>query len=228
MADPVAQPTGDGGQAPAPQPDSESPPKYVTAELLNDTLSKFASDTKAAIGRLAKTVEGLQVPQPQPKDEEDEPVESDADTPSIKAARAKLRRKESALMKQAEVTRLAAIRNTINAKLHTSGVNPALLNIATDGIIARNRDKIIVETDEFGDQSFMINSGTETSMLSDFLDEYLKSDLGKALLLPKNPPNLPTIGGVVKSGRIKITTAEANSGRISPKDLASGKYEIEG
>jgi len=230
LQQPAEENPGQEVAQPTPQESGEAGPEkqYVTADQLKEVLEKDAGHTRAAIGRLTKTLEGLMKGlQPnQPVEEESQPSD-DAEPPSIKATKTRLKKQEEDLRRQTEVTRMAAIRNTISSQMAQAGVNPAVLGLTVDGIIARNKEKISVDTNEFGEQSFLVTDGAETVTLTDYVENFIKSDIGKALLTKKSPPNMPSEGGgKTATGRIKISMAEALSGKISSKELQSGKYDI--
>lgn len=223
---PAAEPAASDTAATPPAP-GEGEPKYVTASDFSAAMEKMTRDTKAQLGRLNKAITDLAAGKPGDADDEpsDAPPADGDEPPAVKAAKTRLRKQEQALRQQQEALQLGTVRNAITAKMQQAGVNPALLGLAVDGVIARHRQNITVSTGDFGEQAITLNTGTEFVSLDDFVGNFLAND-GKALLQPKSTPRLPGAGGGTVGGQIEITLAEAQSGRISPKDLKSGKYVI--
>lgn len=226
----IPQPAGTDAATKVPANDpaaSGQPTEFITPAALQEATAKIDRDMKAALGRLGKTIEGLQGLL-QPKGGDAAPGNAqpgDAEPPSVSAARTQLKQQETELAKQRESIQLAAVRTSITAQLQEAGANPALLGLAVDGLIARNRGKLSVETGEFGEQTIHVKNGAETFALKDFIGNYLQGE-GKAILMPKQTPQMPGSQGGVSGSKTQVKMADVIAGRVSREDLKSGRIEI--
>lgn len=125
-----------------------------------------------------------------------------------------------------EKTKLSAVRSNLTSELQKAGINPDALKITVDAIMSRNQKNVSVELGDLGEQTITVETGDGTTTLTDFVSEFVKGD-GKAFLIPKVAPNMPGTGGGGTGGKIKVTQADINAGRVTPEQMKSGNYEYE-
>ena len=222
---PDAQEPVDQGVANEPAQDAGAPAEPTTENLVTkDELQKVLADSKAANGRLVKMIQDLQGTI-QSANDSTEVQTLDADVPpSVKAERTKLKKAEAALAAEREKIQLAAVRTKMAGELQAQGVNPALVDLAVDGMISRHRSGVKVETGPLGETQFTIDTGTEVVGVTDFVSEFMKSDKGQALLLPKSAPNLPAGNGGSVGSKKQVSLSQAASMDWSKHD--PNQYEV--
>lgn len=120
--------------------------------------------------------------------------------------------------KQAK-TRLSSLRSSVRTTLTDSGVDPALVQMASDALLARVAGNVRYEDDDLSGEVAVVTIGAEEMTVEQFVKEHLASPEGKALVARAAAPSL--------SGIPKGRGTPAGVRRVSREDMKAGKFSLD-
>jgi len=214
-------------------------PQYVTPEQLQETLSKFAGDTKAMIGRLSKTIEDLRTTTARSgdaaadegEDATPEVREDDRDGSAIrkKDKVADLEAQTIARLKRVQAREEAAkkreVRQALTENLAAKGLDPVAVETVADSLMLRNNGKWEFSEDSVtGAMEVRVKTEAGPVGVADVVGQFL-SGPGKTFLPVRGAPRLPGSGRESDAGAVKEATV-ADMNRMSIKELMSGNVRM--
>jgi hypothetical protein len=116
--------------------------------------------------------------------------------------------------------------------LVAKGVDPKLAGIVTDSLHGRIKGRVQVAKDALGRMALELKAATpeeEALPLDGWLEAFLGSDEGRALIPPEPNPTLrgvPIRRGGAPEGKIRITKEQMRTGQFNMEDMAAGKISV--
>jgi len=195
-----------------PGPTGEPPVKYVGQDEFAKVLARL-DGLSAAVNRTQDALKQVK-PVDQP------PVAGET---AITAQVAELRKWQATVQEQEKRQKDREALHALKTELVKGGVEPTQSDRFAKLLQLEQTDRIEV------DENFRVHfkDGDKRVPAGEWVAAYLQTDDGKILLPPKPSPHVNTGNKVNFAGKVKVTKADLQMGRVSTDDIRSGRVIVE-